>query len=108
MLLFLGAIVTSLFFSLGAGQNLDLRNSALKLMALVFSAYNRTTYQWLILYHLADLQRFPKTILEKLKESFTVCINGGKGHAVAIEEAHEMCVNKDMKIAITHPTKSYL
>ena len=77
-------------------------------MAPLFSAYDRTTYQRLIPYHLADLQRFPKTILEKLKESFTVSVNGGKGHAVAIDEAHEMCVNKDMKIAITHPTKPYL
>ena len=46
--------------------------------------------------------------MEKLKQCFAISINGGKGHAVAIDEAHEMCVNKDMKMAITHPTKPYL
>lgn len=89
-------------------QNLDLRNSALKLMAPLFMAYDRTTYQHLIPYHLTDLQKFSPNIVSHLREAFTVSINGGKGHAVSLGEAHEMCINKDLKMAIVHPTKAYL
>ena len=89
-------------------QHWDLRISALKQMAPLFMAYDRTTYQRLIPYHLADLQKFPPYLLAKLKMAFTVCINEGKGHAVALDEAHEMCVNKDLKMAIARPTKPYL
>ena len=35
-------------------------------------------------------------------------ILGKKGHAVALDEAHEMYINKDMKHAIVHPSKAYL
>ena len=77
-------------------------------MAPLFFAFDRTTYQHLIPYHLGDLQKFPPNILEHLQKGFTVAINGGKGHAVALDEAHEMCVNKDFKMAITRPTQSYL
>lgn len=73
-------------------------------MAPLFSAFDRTTYQRLIPYHLADLQRYPTN----LQKGFTISINSGKGHAVALDEAHEMCVNKDLKMAITRPTQSYL
>ena len=65
----------------------------------------RTTYQRLIPYHLADIQKLPP---EHFKKAFTISINGGKGHAVALDEAHEMCVNKDLKMAITRPTQSYI
>ena len=89
-------------------QNWDLRVSALKMMAPLFHAYDRSCYKKLIPNHLADLSKFPSYILESLKKAFTVSINGERGHSVAIDEAHEMCINKDLKMAIVHPTQSNL
>jgi len=89
-------------------QNWHLCNSTLKQMAPLFFAFDKTTYQRLIPYHLADLQKCPPNKLEHLQKRFTVAINGGIGHAVALDETHEMCVNKDLKMAITRPTQSYL
>ena len=89
-------------------SKLGLRMSALKLRAPFFNVYDRTMYQRLVPYHLADLKKFPPKILEHLTKGFTLSLNGEKGHALAIDKSHEMCVNKDMKMAITHPTKPYL
>ncbi len=88
-------------------QNWEKRVSSLKLMTPTFIAYDRTTYQKLIPHHLAELQKFPPSIMNKLKQGFTVS-NGERGHAVAFDEAHDMCINKDMKMAIVRPTQSYL
>ena len=74
-----------------------------QLMAPLFSAYDNTTYHCLIPYHLVDLKQIPT-----VEKAFTNSINGGKGHAVVLNEAHEMCINKDLKMAVTRPTKSYL
>lgn len=57
-------------------SNWTLRVAALKLMAPLFIAYDRTTYQKLIPYHLADLHKFPKSVLDCLKQGFTVSITG--------------------------------
>ena len=82
---------------------------ALKMMAPLFAAYDRTTYQQLIPHHLADIQTFPDSVMHSLQaRAFAVCIVGGKGHAVALDEAHEMCINKDMKYAVVRPSKAYL
>ena len=39
---------------------------------------------------------------------FTVKVKGGIGHATALDEAHEMCVNRDLKMAVVRPTHAYL
>lgn len=86
-----------------------LRVSALKMMTPLFAAYDRTTYQQLVPHHLADLQTFPDPVMQSLKAgAYAVCIVKGKGHAVALDEAHKMCINKDMKSAVVYPSKSYL
>lgn len=40
--------------------------------------------------------------------SFTVSLKGSAGQNVAIDEAHEMCINRDMKMATTRATPAYL
>lgn len=88
--------------------NWDLRVSCLKLMAPLFCAYDRTTYQRLIPNHLAAIQTFPQKVIESFKQGgFSVNIGGGIGHCVGLDESHEMCI-KDMKEAVVRPTQAYL
>ena len=84
-------------------KNWMLRVSALKMMAPLFAACDRTTYQQLVPHHLADIQTFPDFVINSFKEGgFAACITGGKECAVAFDEAHEMRINKDMKSAVVH------
>ena len=82
-----------------------LRIAAIKSMAALFCAFDRPTYQRLIPQHLADLLCFPQIVLEHLqKGAFTVHLTDGNGHAVGLDEAHEMCINKDSKFAVVRPS----
>ena len=51
----------------------------------------------------------PKRVLEFLEKGSFVCsITGSAMHSVALDEAHEMLVNKDLKTAVVRPTKEYV
>ena len=81
-----------------------LRVASLKLMAPVFQAFDRPTYQQLIPQHLKDLACMPRPILEHLDAGgFSVHLTPSQWHAVALHECHEMKINKDAKLAIIHP-----
>ena len=78
-------------------------------MAPLFSAYDRPCYQKLVPSHIADVESYDDQIIKCFRAGgFTVKVKGGMGHAVALDEAHEMCVNLDMKMAIVRPTQPYL
>ena len=90
-------------------SNWDLRVWSLKSMAPLFSAYDRPCYQKLVPNHIQDIQRFPDSILKCFQAGgFTVKLKAGLGHAVALDEAHECCINRDMKMAVVRPTQAYL
>ena len=74
---------------------------ALKSMSCLFSPYDRPSYSKILPNHLADIQSYPTDLLGCLRAGgFTVKFTG---HAVALDEAHEMGINRDMKMKRPNP-----
>ena len=58
---------------------------------------------------IADILQLPEPILKSFSEGgFVVSCTGRPWHCVAVDEAHEMCINKSCKTAIVHPTEDYI
>ncbi len=90
-------------------RNWELRLACLKLMAPIFSAYEHFTCKKIIAQHLADVLAYPSSIVEQLKKGcFSVSLSGRPWHSVAIDDAHEMAINKDCKTSIVRPTEDYI
>ena len=71
--------------------------SSLKCMVPLFSAYDRPCYQRLLPTDIADLQKYPDEVVDCLQAGgFTVKLQGQIGHAIALDECHEMCINRDL------------
>ena len=78
-------------------------------MAPLFHEFDRTTYPNIIPHYLADLNCIPKSILDHFqKGAFTVSIRDYKWSSVALDENHEMCINKDVKAAISKVTWDFI
>ncbi|XP_065198289.1 uncharacterized protein LOC135829829 [Sycon ciliatum] len=86
------------------GRDWSCRIAAIKMAAPLFHALDRTTYLRLVPRHLAHLQSMPPSILRSLQSGcFSVSLNGTYFNSVALDEAHEMKINKDMKMSMVHP-----
>ena len=97
-----------LFLALRSGD-WDLRIASLKQMAPVFTIFNHKTCQKVISQHLTNLLQMPNSIIGMFKQgAFVVNIKGRPWHAVAIDEAHEMLINKACKTAIVKPNPDYI
>ena len=82
-------------------RNWHLCTGSLKLMASVFHAFDRPISQRLIPQHLMDLARMPQSVLQHLVQGgFSVRLSATEWHAVALDKCHEMCINKDAKLAL--------
>ena len=55
------------------------------------------------------LLQMPNEVISFLESGAFVCsVSGGHIHSVALDKAHKMLVNKDLKTTIVHPSKEYL
>ena len=87
-------------------RNWELRNGSIKQLAAIFSAFDRPTYQELIPHHLKDLLTLPNSVLHHLRKGgFSVRLTSSEWHGVALDECHEMRINKDAKLAVVRPSK---
>eukprot|EP00117_Sycon_ciliatum_P020451 scpid71142/ scgid18217/ len=89
------------------GGNWQRRVAAIKMAAPLFHALDRTTYLRLVPQHLAHIQCIPPSIRQHLENgSFSISLNGSYFNSVAIDEAHEMKINRDMKMSMVHPEEA--
>ena len=98
----------SLFLAIRS-RNWDLRLASIKSMAAVFAAFDHPTYQRLISQHLEDVLVMPAPLRTMFRQGgFVMSISGTPWHSVAIDEGHEMLINKDCKSSIIHPLPDYI
>ena len=103
-----GLAYVGMYLALRSG-NWNLRVACMKMMVPIFCAYDHMTYKKLICRHIADILTLPKPILKCFSEGgFVVSVTGTPWHSIAVDEAHEMCINKSCKMAIVHPTQDYI
>ena len=97
-----------LFLAIRSG-NWKLRVASIKLMASIFSAFDHQTYRRVIAQHLADIKSMPDNIISTFRKgTFAVSLNGRPWPSVALDEAHEMKINKECKTSIVCPSRDYL
>ena len=98
----------SLFLAIRSG-NWDLRVASIKSMAPLFTAFDHPIYQKVISQHLEDVLTMPAPIKAMFQQgAFVVSITGRPWHSVAMDECHEMLINKDCKTSVIRPLPDYI
>ena len=70
-------------------------------------AFDHSHHQKLIPNHLQDIAKMPRDVLKIIESGAFVCsISGKHMRSVALDEAHKMLVNKDLK-TVVRPSKEY-
>ncbi|XP_041452570.1 uncharacterized protein LOC121405715 isoform X1 [Lytechinus variegatus] len=83
--------------------NWNLRLASFKKMIPLFQAFDRQNYSTLIPGHLSMICGFPDYIREHFeKGAFVASISGKNFSHIGLDEAHEMLINRDCKMALTH------
>ena len=89
-----------LYIAIRSG-NWGLRNAALKEIAPLFHACDRQNYSKMIPIHLSMMEALPEHILVHFRNgAFVSSIKGMNFSSVALDEAHEMLINKHCKMAL--------
>ena len=89
--------------------NWNLRNASLKTMLPNFVVCDRQNYGKILPRHFSHLFSMPQEILDCFKSGgFVTSIKGIPFANVALDEAHEMTINKDIKSVISRPDQSYI
>ena len=97
-----------LYFSMRSEQ-WDLRLGSLKMMAPIFHAFDSSNYIHIIPNHIAEMLCLPPSLLDHFKNGgFVASIKGNNWSSVALDESHEMCINKDVKAAISKLSDDYI
>ncbi|CAC5375415.1 unnamed protein product [Mytilus coruscus] len=97
-----GFIYVSYFLSIRSG-NWHLRNYCLKHVAKTAQITDCKFYSRLLPFHIADLKSFPKSTIEHFEEGgWVVNILGRNMHSQGLDEAHESCINREVKNAMSN------
>ena len=102
------AAYMGLFLAIRSGD-WYLRTACVKQMAPVFTAFDHANYRKLISRHLADMLTMPDSVLAMFQQgAFVVSVTGRTWHSVAIDEGHEMLINKSCKMSIVRPSPDHI
>ncbi|XP_071949801.1 uncharacterized protein [Antedon mediterranea] len=83
-------------------RNFSLRNACVLQVAPLFYALDRHRYLNILPFHIADLKSYPSHIRDFFSMgAFSVSITGDNWSCIAFDEAHEMVINKNVKMALT-------
>lgn len=82
----------------------NLQNVALKRLVALLRSWDRTHYEREIPLHLAHLLQWPEYVTDALKAGlWTVSVIGAAFRSLALDEAHEQLINRDLKMSLSRP-----